>query len=185
MIRKNLAVWLTLLASLGADSALADDTPPDTKPSPDVAWLVIGVQPKTAQLEIDEPRMHNGVVVSFHYRLDAFRPVDGFILVKAHPGTVYAVAASSLMAGSSIFGVRYKPCGQVPSFQAAGGKVVYFTTMTYRGEGAHAPGILVEGHDYSQDMEGARAFMKAHYPGLADSLEQGQMEKLEMGSKCP
>lgn len=138
-------------------------------------------------MEIDEPWMKNGTVWSFHYNLNAYRPVDGFIVVKVRPGVPYGVAASSLMWGKSIFGVRYKPCGQVPTFQAEGGKVVYITTIAYRSEGSTSYGSLInmaESATYSQDLEGARAFLKAHYPGLSDSLEQGSYEMTPVAHQC-
>ena len=74
----------------------------------------------------------------------------------------------------TIFGIRYKPCGAA-AFRADAGKVVYFTSLTYHGEGRAADGwgeTYFRDPDYSQDLEGARAFLSAHYPGLAASLEQ-------------
>jgi hypothetical protein len=157
------------------------------KPSPDVAWLVIGIQPESVRMEVDQPRVRDGVVWSFHYGLGAYHPVDGFIVVKAEPGKPYGVAASSLMFGKSIFGVRYKPCGQVPLFQADAGKVVYITTISYRAAGHSSDGVAInmgEAADYSQDLEGARAFLSAHYPALSDSLEQGAYQMTPVGHRC-
>jgi hypothetical protein len=168
--------------------AFAEAPTADAKPSADVAWLVIGIQPADARMEIDEPLVKNGVAWSFHYKLNAYHPTDGFIVVKAEPGKAYGVAASSLMFGNSIFGKRYKPCGQVPLFQADAGKVVYITTITYRDEGAtmNRFGVinLAEAATYSQDLDGARAFLKIHYPGLSDSVEQGGYQMTPVARGC-
>ena len=187
MNRKRLLVLIALAMATICGPVLAGDPSADVKPSPDVAWLVIGIQPVHARMEIDEPWMRKGVIWNFHYNLTAYHPVDGFILVKAKPGALYGVAASSLMWGKSIFGVRYKPCGQVPTFQAAGGKVVYFTSIAYRGAGVGGYGPFLDMREsaaYGQDLEGARAFLKAHYPGLADSVEQGSYEMMPMARRC-
>lgn len=187
MIRRRLLAGLAVAIGACAGPALSDTPPSDAKPSPDVAWLVIGIQPATARMEIDEPLIKNGHVWSFRYNLNAYRPVDGYIVVKARPGVLYGVGASSLMFGKSIFGVRYKPCGQVPTFQADAGKVVYVTTIAYRSEGVttYGPAIdMAESATYSQDLEGARAFLKAHYPGLSDSLEQGRYEMTPVAHEC-
>lgn len=187
MIRRQRSAFVGLAVLAFVSPAFAEAPPPDAKPEPDVAWLLIGIQPATARLEIDEPRLKQGVVWSFHYNLSSYSPVDGFILVKAQPGTIYGVAASSLMKGKSIFGVRYKPCGKVPTFKAEAGKVAYITTIAYRSEGATFDGLLInmaESATYSQDLEGARAFLKTHYPGLSDSLEQGAYEMTPVGHEC-
>ena len=171
---------------LGAGVA-ADPIQADVTPTADVAWLVIGVAPPTARLEIDEPAIKDGMIWSFKYRLQMYRPVDGFILVKVEPGKNYGVAASSLMAGNSIFGIRYKPCGQFPMFKADAGKVVYITSMNYRPTGmTSGAGVMnfAEGVAYSQDLQGARAFLAAHYPGLAPALEQGSYEMTPIVHQC-
>jgi hypothetical protein len=92
------------------------------------------------------------------------------------------------MFGKSIFGTRYKPCGQVPTFQADAGKVVYITTISYRKDGSTSNGLEIdmsEAANYSQDIDGARTFLKAHYPGLSDSLEQGSYQMTPVAHKCP
>jgi len=184
---KLVAASLSVSMFMWTAPALAGMPQSDVKPSQDVAWLIIGVQPANTRLEVDEPYFKNGVAWGFHYSMDSYTPVDGFIVVKAHPGAVYGIAASSRMAGKSIFGMRYKPCGQVPKLEAAAGKVVYFTSVDYHSEGGGSTGVgleFFEGATYSQDLEGARAFLKAHYPGLSDSLEQGPTEMLPIARKC-
>jgi hypothetical protein len=183
---KSLTISGVLALALMPVAAFGE-TPADAKPSPDTAWFVIGIQPATARVEIDEPWVRNDRIFSFHYNLTMYHSDEGFIIVKAQPDKLYGVAASSLMWGKSIFGIRYKPCGHVPTFKASGGKVVYFTTIAYRSSGATSSGTEMdfrEGATYSQDLDGARAFLQAHYPGLSDSLEQGQYEMMPMAREC-
>ena len=161
---------LTMIGAAGvgtAGPAVADNPPPDAKLSPDAAWLVIGIQPHNARIEVDEARMGDGCIHRFSYNLNAYHPVDGFIVVKVDPGKPYGIGASSLMLGTSIFGVRYKPVNQAPIFQGVAGKVEYIATISYQAEASAPTGAantLAEGASYSQDLEGARAFLKAHYP---------------------
>lgn len=187
MKQNYLLAVAALCAAAVAPNAFAEAPTPDVKPCADVAWLVIGIQPATAAVEIDEPWVKKGVVWGFHYRMKSYHPDGGFIVVQVEPEKTYGVAASSLMFGKSIFGVRYKPCGQVPTFRAERGKVVYITTISYRPDGvtSDALGInMAEAASYSQDLEGARTFLKAHYPELGDSLEQGSYQMAPFARQC-
>jgi len=164
----------------------------DVTPDPSAAWLVIGVKPTNARLEIDEPYLRKGVARSFHYSADGFSPIDGFIVVKARPDRVYGIAAFSRMLPGTIFGMRLLPCGEVPSFKASAGRVVYFTTANYRTADPEPEGMqsanfathAFEAVTYTQDLEGARAFLRKHYPALSDSVEQGTAEMLRVADKC-
>jgi hypothetical protein len=188
MIRRQLLAFAGLAFSACAGPAFSDNPPADAKPSMEVAWLVIGVQPDTARLGIFETVLKNGVVRNFHYSLDEYHPVDGFIVVKARPGMLYGIAVSSLMHGHSIFGTRYEACGRVPTFQAGAGEVVYVTTIAYRAEGvtSYRFGVInmAESSTFSQDFNAARDFLKAHYPGLSDSLEQGRYDMTPLARQC-
>jgi hypothetical protein len=187
MVRKMVSAVTALVVAASAPEVFADNPDADVRPSADAAWLVIGIQPATARMEIDEALIRNGKIRRFNYNFSAYHPVDGFIVVKVKPGTVYGIGASSLMFGKSIFGVRYKPCGHAVTFQADAGKVVYVTTISYHAEGTRyaGPGIdFLEGADYSTDIDGARAFLRAHYPGLSESLEQGAYETSPMERAC-
>jgi hypothetical protein len=179
-------VALTMAGAAGigtAGPAVADNPPPDAKLSPDTAWLIIGIQPTNARIEVDEARMDKGCIRRFSYNMNAYHPVDGFIVVQVEPGKPYGIGASSLMIGKSIFGVRYKPDHQAPVFQGVAGKVEYIASISYRADSsiaAEQSSALGEAANYSQDLEGARAFLKAHYPGLSDGLEQGGYQMTRM-----
>jgi hypothetical protein len=173
--------------SLSITPAFAKNPPPGASPAPDVVWFVIGIKPANIRLEVDEPLLRNDVALNFHYSLDSYTPDDGFIVVKAKPDKIYGIAASSFMAGKTIFGTRYKPCNEVPKFMGGGGKVLYFTNVEYKSEGSafsFPNSEFFASAKYSQDIEAARAYLKTHYPGLADSLEQGPNEMLQVAHKC-
>jgi hypothetical protein len=187
MISKKRLWGVGLAVAMLARPALSQSINSDVKPSSEAVYFVLGIQPVTARMEIDEPLLKSGSIWSFRYNMSSYHPVDGFIVVKGKPNTAYGIGASSLMLGKSVFGARYKPCGQVPLFQAEAGKVVYVTTIAYRSEGVKSYGPLIdmaESASYSQDMDGAREFLKAHYPGLSDSLEQGKYEMMPVAHKC-
>ncbi len=172
MGRHLVAAVTALAVASWVAPAFAETPKSDAKPSRDAAWFVIGIQPANARVEVQEPWIKNGVVWSFHVNFKSYVPEDGFILVKGDPGKAYGVAAGA--------GLRYRPCGSVALFHADAGTVVYITSISFAGAGA--PGL--EALSYSQDMEGARAFLKAHYPGLSDSLEPGRYQMAQHARVC-
>jgi hypothetical protein len=182
MIGRNLLRVIVVAILAVATPAFCGMPPPDVKPAPDTAWFVIGIQPVNRLIELKELRVKDGVVESYHaFPIEMTRPADGYIVFKARPGVVYGVVASSAMAGNSIFGIRYKACHQIATFQAEAGKVVYFTTFNYARTSGPEPAqgaAFYEGISYTTDLEGARAFLQTHYPGLSNSLEQGQYPML-------
>jgi len=182
-MRRLAALALCVLAT----PAMAGAPPADVRPGPDVGWIVLGVQPERTRMEIDRPIMRSGRIRRFAIDLNAEYSKDGFIVWKVKPDTVYGVAASALMWGKSIFGIRYMACGHAPTFEAGAGKVLYVGSLSYRGVGSGSTGGALEFQEaFSQtdDIESARAFLKTHYPGLADSLEHGAMEMTPIDRAC-
>jgi hypothetical protein len=192
MICKNLLACLVLAIFVVASPATAGTPSPDVKPSPDVGWIVIGVQPENMRIEIKELRLKDGAVgpAGYHaFPLDMTMPTNGFIVFKARPGAVYGIVAASVMAKGGFFGMRFKACRQIAAFQAEGGKVVYFTSLTYSSSTGPAPAFgsaAYQGINYTQDFEGARSFLQTHYPGLSTSVEQGRypMVPIVDGESC-
>jgi hypothetical protein len=144
------------------------------------AYFVIGVEPANARTTVSAGEIRDGD----HYHMLDFglrflnRPQDGFILGKARAGdSVLAVTQVQLLSGESdlSFGPSFDGCSsQTLVFPVPQGKVVYLTNLTL---------TLNGGHTFSQsdtvslthkdDFDAARAFLKAHYPALADKVEQG------------
>jgi hypothetical protein len=104
-------------------------------------------------------------------------PVDRFVIGEADAGTTQAFTGATihLDSGTFLFGsmVRtFVPCGNhlTMSFAAPGGKVIYLADIGFDTDGK---GMKMR---YAQNIEGARAFLKAHYPDLADKLEPGHYD---------
>ena len=183
MIRRGFLTALCAGVLLGATPAISADSPLDAKPSADATWIVLGVQPETTSLTILEPVIKKGWVTGFRTgflelgALKDSRPTDGYMALKLRPDTVYAIAYVGAMS----------PCAKVFTFQGGAGKVVYITTLNYS-RADSAEGVFVSnlaGMSFSQDLEGARSFLKTHYPGLSDNLEAGQYRMMpNWRSRC-
>jgi hypothetical protein len=191
-MRRGRFLAALVVALFGVATTAASRTPPDVRPDPKVGWILIGVQPANANLNIGEvTTWRDGTVLVDVGNIFGHLPVDGFILMKAKPGKLYGISSVSIMAGS-VFGTYYGACDKAIAFRPEAGKVVYFTSLAYRNQDGSTdvfpkgfPNSRVrEGARFSQDLEGARAFLKAHYPNLADSLEQGQFQALPSAEKC-
>ncbi|MGA0602516.1 hypothetical protein ACO2Q3_17545 [Caulobacter sp. KR2-114] len=187
-IRVVLAATVAVLLAATTSAAVAEAPAADATPQPDVAWLLIGAQPDFARLSIDPVKVRKGVL-RFPFTSHAYYPQAGLILIKAQPGQLYGLSESALMWGRPLLGAHYLACDRTATFQAAGGQVVYFGTFDVEVAG-QAPTRTVQGYnlhareELSQDLEGARAFLKANYPGLAARLEQGAPQDMPVGQAC-
>ena len=180
MNKNYLVAGVITVVFFSTTAAVSGMPAPDVKPASDVAWLVIGIRPQNMRIEVKELRVKDGIVEGYHpFPLDMTMPIDGFIVFKAHPGITYGIVAASAMANNRFFGIRYKACHEMATFTAEGGKVVYFTTFNYYSStGTEYPSQNIietsyKGVNYTQDLEGAQAFLKLHYPKLDGELEQG------------
>jgi hypothetical protein len=82
----------------------------------------------------------------------------------------------------SMFASVYFPCQgdfKTLAFDTQKGKVVYAGTVQY--DYATADGKI--GAVYGQDIDAARAFLKSHYPQLADELMPAVTYQVP-GSRC-
>ena len=134
------------------------------------SYVVIGVVPDTVRFDIFEGSVRNGEFVSgFKWTDHWYGPVeDGFIVIKCRGGSKSAIESVAFMQSKTgIFGATFVPTGNTLVFDAPPGKVVYIASVSY-----HASGSGVAPH-FASDIEGARTFMKKHFPLMADKLEQG------------
>jgi hypothetical protein len=157
---------------------------------------VIGVQPRDMRLEVHEAVMQGAAVEKFRLSLQAYRPVDDFILVKAKPGAIYGVAAASFMLGQTIFGTRLSACGSVATFRGEAGRAVYCGTLHFSIDspsiqsGAQQPlwgrpvVTFLGDVQVTENIDAARAYLAVHHPALVDVLEQGSVETLHLNGKC-
>ena len=171
-------VGFLVAAVLWVVPAISESPSADSRPDPDSTWLVVGVQPSNMRMEVDEIAPFDDARWRFHYAMSlaAYYPVDGFIVVKVKAGATYGLGGASVMSGK-IFGLRFQPCNTAAVFQAEPGKVLYFTSISFEPSGREQgqdSSRTFEHLTYSQDVEGARAFLKAHYPGLSENMERGQ-----------
>jgi hypothetical protein len=176
--RKLLLAAFCVVMAVSTAPASADDAPPGVRPTPDVAWLVIGIQPQNSVVTIGKPYTINGHAWSISPISGVYRPEDGFIVVKGVPGTNYVIAGVKLTIGKAIFGKPYQFCDHADVYHAEGGKVLYFQSLRYQ--------VDRDKLDVStlSDLEGARDFLSAHYPGLGANLEMGQSDVMPVSYRC-
>lgn len=177
MPRQCLALLLVIL-SLWSANARADTPAPNVKPRPGDAWLLVGVQPSNARIDIVPITVKDGFVKRIGVQLFLYKPVDGFVLIKVHPGEVYGIDQSALARGP--LQILYVAKCAVPTFSANAGKVEYVTTASFQ---LSATNQLAPG--YYNDEQSARAFLAAHYPNLVDDLEQGSYQMTPFARVCP
>jgi hypothetical protein len=148
---------------------------------PDDAYFVIGVQPETATILLVDGSVEGG---QFERLDDVFGPLlvpfsgppkDGYVVGKAQPGH-NTLAISQIGLEQS-----YAPCNGARTvvFDVAPGSIVYVTDVRYTpnpagttmGQAALIPA-------YHQDIDGARAYLRSHYPKLADKLQMARKQML-------
>lgn len=171
-------VLLFLMLGLWAADARAATPASDVKPGPGDAWLLVGVQPSNARIDIVPISVKDGFVKRIGVQLFLYKPVDGFVLIKVHAGEVYGIDQSALARGP--FQILYVAKCAVPTFSANAGKVEYVTTASFQ---LSATNELAP--RYYNDQQSARAFLTAHYPNLVDDLEQGSYQMTPFARVCP
>lgn len=181
--RRSLIAASIVLACAGSAAAEIKDAPPP----PDRSYVLIGVEPEDTQLSlltgrIDEDGDFRGPIIFMLGHEDW--PVDGFFLVDAKADSTMALVQVGI-GRASLFGVpmgssyRYNFCeGPTLAFDAPAGKVRYLTHIRFTANGSKA---YPQMHN---DLEAARAFMAAHYPALAPSLEQGDYRMAPTTLSC-
>jgi len=152
----------------------------------DAAYVLIGVDPNTVRIDIEETTIDDGAVVRYEH---SFPPHlygpgdDGFILAKVKPGVDLAIAATHMSPIGLLPGPRFKPCDGTVAFQAPAGSVAYVTSIAYEYGGLSygwtGQQIHVQTH-YTQDLEGARAYLKRNHPDLADRLQQAPARSVRL-----
>jgi hypothetical protein len=145
------------------------------------SYFVLGVHPNNMMLEIDDVDVDRGEVVRFKnlLPLHLYGQTQGdFVVVKVKGGSMLGVHSASLMAGHTIFGVRYLPIKETLTFYVPPGKVVYITSVSFNSAAA-TPGVLAP--TYGNDLQGARDFVAIHYPELAGHVEQGSYAVVRCG----
>jgi hypothetical protein len=131
---------------------------------------------------IVEGSVSNGEFEQRHVPLTPFVmnvPRDGFLV--GHSGSGRMLELQQVFDESGGIPVAFAPCktgAKALVFDAPPGTVVYITSVTFTRSG---DGLVPA---YSEDLESARAFMKTHYPRLADKLEQGRYQLATADNTC-
>jgi len=158
------------------------------------AYFIIGVQPEFTRISVDEGGIVDGKFQgSLATRLFGGNlvfmgePEDGFVLGKARGGALLGITmAQPHSSKTALLGPLLTPCeskrgyahrdgSKTLVFTADAGKVSYIANVRYMWV---KDGMVPT---YNADLEGARAFLKVHYPLLADSLVQGHYDEIVAG----
>ena len=168
---KGTCFALAMLAAAAPASAGKTIAPPGE----DRAVFVIGVGPPKAEVSVSKGSVVDGV---FHQATWTFptisdTPQDGFIVAEAPAGSTQAITTVRMKAEFFLqMEQRLVPCNGALTmvFDAPAGKVIYLASIAYvtAGEGIRPV--------YQQNIDGARAFLAAHYPQLAGRLESGHYD---------
>jgi hypothetical protein len=150
----------------------------------DESFFVIGAEPDHVDVFITRGDVENG-----HYAPDGWAkpayasfPESGYIVGKARGTDVYGINTIFYKASRTAFLTsQFMPCGddRTLTFRAKPGTVVYFTHMDID---LTSNGLVPRYHD---DFAAAQAFLKAHYPLIADRLEHGEYKLMPVPWQCP
>ena len=178
--RMTLSAILAVLAVAACTSLGEID--PAAPPSAGDAYYVIGVAPEFTKVAIPDGHVENGRFVAsdaadlYNANTRFGFPVDGYILGKATGEPFAAITSVQLHSSATqLLSIPHMPCQEglkTVVFQAQAGKVLYIANLRY----LEISGTLVTAA--TNDIDGARAFLKAHYPRLASQLEQGTYQRL-------
>jgi hypothetical protein len=176
----RIALACGLLSTLTA-CTVGDVAPDATLNSPSDAYYVIGLSPPQTRALVVQGAVTNGVFEQRHVPLTPFVnvPTDGFLI--GHSGSGRTLELQQVFDERHTLIRGYAPCktgAKALVFDAPPGTVVYITSVTF----VQTKDGLVP--FYASDLEGARAFMKTHYPALADKLEQGHYQLLTPDNEC-
>lgn len=177
-MRSAILLALAISAATLAGCAPTVVDPTTAVATDDTVYFVLGVKPDNMGVDVDPGEMRKGSwETGFRFGPPAYYvPTDGeFTVIKGKPGELLGIDAMQtfIKKGVPISSI-YSPCDHTLVFSAAGGKVVYVGSMSYwlvKPSGWFAQPFLKSRFD--NDFAGAQAYMKAHYPALADRLELG------------
>lgn len=176
-------------------------------PKPGDTFFIIGISPPFTKVEVsdghlDGEKFEQSRAVRM-WGINAYWgvPEDGFILVKGFGEPMYGITVIQFHGSAhSIGGTLYSPCedagpnglmesvlsvrGTAPGgamvFTPPAGKVTYVGSVSFDRDKE----TLKATASYSNDLEGARNFLKTHHPELADRLEQGSYQIMTAEGSC-
>jgi hypothetical protein len=141
-------------------------------------YYIFGVAPPGVRVvvtrgDIEDGKFHRNVWVDrsfFGY------PEDGFVVGKGHSGSTL-----DIMSVFTTPGPIYTACGpdtKTGVFRVKAGTIVYLGQLSLTTNGDKL-GLAVR-----NDFNSAMAFLKTHYPSLADKAVQGNFDFMQADAEC-
>lgn len=142
--------------------------------------FLIGVDPAEARITLFPGTVGNGRFDTIFGSVAAFssHPVDGYVLGKVDGGQKLGIAVIQI--GGMFSTDLYRPCNDQKTlvFDTPAGRVIYLTDIFFMQDGN------VLRPRFIANLPAARAFLRKHYPALADRLESGHYELLPTTFEC-
>jgi hypothetical protein len=178
------SVGVLLVASAGLASAASSDDPRGD--SATNSYIIIGVHPGNLMIQVTEAKLtEDGKIRSLvnRFKTHLYRPnQDGFVVEEVKPGRTYVIESASMMAGHSIFGVRFAGGDKLMAFDVPPGRVVYVASLDAKMAGGpvgYNSATYTLSEHYYQDIDGTKAYLTRSYPQLAEKLEAGRSKLVE------
>jgi hypothetical protein len=159
----------------------------DTAIDPSEGYFVMGITPPNVEVSVWSGRVENGRFIQIgklHRPGYANIPLDGYMVGETHGDEANAIWFIQFKTADNALytGKAFVPCHETRTFvfEAPPGKVIYM------GDAAFDPGqsgaFSAKGYDFAK----AQAYMRGHFPKLADRLEAGHFKLLptDRGSNC-
>jgi hypothetical protein len=181
MLRTFSVVFLVLALSGCTSTGTVDANA--APPADDHTYYVMGLAPANVRIMLFKVDVRDG-----KFRQDPLPPAsfvgtatDGYVVGATHSGNTLGITQVQVVnSPNAIFAKGFVPCSGAPSvvFTAEGGKVVYLGNVHFDvGETNLKP-------SFDGDIEAARTYLRAHYPNLADKLEQGHFTLMPAAMSC-
>jgi hypothetical protein len=180
VLRTMACAGLVALSACVSTGRVEQDAAP---PAEDHTYYVLGLSPANIRIMLFKGDVANGTFVQNRLVPASFvgTAVDGYVVGATHTGNTLGVTLVQVVDGpDEIFGPGFVPCGgaMMVVFTAEGGNVVYLGDARFERSGR---GLAPH---FSYDIEAARAYLKSHFPKLADKLQQGRYQLLPATQSC-
>jgi hypothetical protein len=179
-ITKVMTLALLAIAAAGC-THVGNVAPPSTDQIGSDTYFVMGIEPANVSVSFETGVVEGGL---FKTGIEIFAayaggPEDGYIVGKIKGGDALAITNVRLHSSEhDLFPAMFVPCNGTKTvvFTALPGKVLYLAHARYERQGS---GVAPH---YWSDIDAALAFMKAHYPKLADRLEPAKTQMMSATS---
>lgn len=146
--------------------------------------IMLGISPESYRVALFPGTVENGVFSQslWHPTVAMGAPKDGYLVSKVKAGSTIAVTVVRHSPDpDAIFkGTNFVPCkgAKTMVFKVPRGKVAYLGSVTYR-----FAGDKLNIHS-DNDLEGAKAYVAAHFPAMKDKVEFTAPDYLPTTASC-